>query len=73
MDMAEKFRDGGAALHRPGLQSGVWNGAKQINQYRVVSVPRIQQSLKQALVWRRQDILTQFVNPTSARPAERCY
>src|SRR5438067_24364 len=52
MDMSEEFGNGGAALHRSGLKSGFWNGVKQVDQYRIVSVPRVQQYLQQALVRR---------------------
>src|SRR5205823_10087898 len=58
MDMSEKFGNGGAALHRSGLKSGFWNGLKQVDQYRIVSVPRVQQYLQQALVRRVRHTLS---------------
>src|SRR5205807_9263535 len=58
MDMSEKFGNGGAALHRSGLKSGFWNSVKQVDQYRIVSVPRVLQYLQQALVRRARHTLS---------------
>jgi hypothetical protein len=62
VDVCEQLRDGWAALHRPGLQPALREGVEQVEQDSVVPVPRVQQSLKQALVWCVRHIHVPFVH-----------
>src|SRR5579859_4030861 len=51
VDVCEQLRDGWAALHRPDLQPALRESTEQVDQDGVVPIPRVQQSLKQGLVW----------------------
>src|ERR1700675_527233 len=51
VDVCEQLRNGWTALHRPGLQPALRKGAEKVDQDGVVPLPRVEQSLEQALVW----------------------
>ena len=50
MNMGEHLRDRRASLHRPGLKAAVGNGAKQVYEDAIVSLPGVEQSREHVLV-----------------------
>jgi hypothetical protein len=48
VNVGEHLPDGWAAVHRPGIQTALWESVKQVDEDPVVPTPGVQQHVKQA-------------------------
>ena len=64
VNVREHLRDGRAIQRGSSLESARWDGAKQVQQDRVVAIPRIEQRLEQILV---RVVLLLFLASSSGR------